>query len=354
MKVIQLGAKIGSEFGMGRGNAGDTAVGAACTNVYQNEFPDCEITYLNCRQIFKQKHVDEINTHDVLILGAGGLFLRDTFPNNVSDWQWGISSELLSKIKIPIIVYAIGYNKFRGQDDFSPIFNESVSTLIEKSIFFSMRNTGSCNSIKKHIPENLHSKVSLNYCPTMLFSEKFQKNIIRNSHVGFLFGGDRLSNRHKNLQKFIENIQEFTNHLKKIGIKTILINHQSDDWISKYVSFDEYKDLYKKPVEEIYNFYSSIDTVIADRGHGQMIPLSCGCKILSPISHDKLGWFLDDMDLSELKIDEDDPNLGKLLIEKYSSFSTMDWDHIHSTGMNKIRENYENNMNLIKSKLKIV
>ena len=100
IKIIQLGAKIGSESGMGRGNAGDTAVGAACSNVYQNEFSNCEITYMNCRQIYEQKHIDEINTHDILIVSGGGLFLKDTFPNTESDWQWGISPELLNNIEL--------------------------------------------------------------------------------------------------------------------------------------------------------------------------------------------------------------------------------------------------------------
>jgi len=351
MKVVQLGAKVGSGFGMGKGNAGDTAVGMACTNVYQNEFSNCEITYMNCRQIFEQKHVDEINTHDILIVGGGGLFLKDTFPNDVSGWQWGISSELLSKINIPIIVYAIGYNKFRGQEEFSTVFNKSVTSLVEKSIFFSMRNSGSCESIKKHIPKKFHSKISLNYCPTILFNKKFKKNISRTTSVGFVLGGDRLNHRHKNLDNFIKNIQEFCDHLKKNKIKTILINHQNDDWISKFIKFDEYKNLYEKPVEEIYNFYSSIDTVIADRGHGQMIPFSCGCKIISPVSHEKLSWFLDDLELSDLGIDENDKKLGEKLIEKYNSLQIIAWEKTYHSKMNEIENNYNENFKKIRKNL---
>jgi len=351
MRIVQLGAKVGPEFGMGRGNAGDTAVGEACTYVYQTEFPDCEITYMNCRQIFDQKHIDEINTHDILFVGGGGLFLSDTFPNTASGWQWGIPHELLLKIKIPIVVYAIGYNKFRGQDDFSEIFNKSVSTLVEKSLFFSMRNTGSCNAIKKHIPEKLHSKISLNFCPTIIFEKKFKNNFSRNSSVGFLLGGDRLNLRHKDLENYVKNMQEFLLFLKQMDVKTILINHQNDNWISKFLEFDEYKDLYKKPVDEIYDFYFSIDTVVSDRGHGQMIPFACGCKIISPISHDKLSWFLDNLELPELKIDENDPNLGKLLISKYKYLSTLNWNEIHKSRMQKIKENYQTNMALIKSNL---
>lgn len=353
IKIIQLGAKIGSESGMGRGNAGDTAVGAACSNVYQNEFSNCEITYMNCRQIFEQKHIEEINSKDVLILSGGGVFLKDTFPNNVSDWQWGISPELLSKINIPIIVYGIGYNKFRGQPNFSTLFNESVSTLVEKAVFFSMRNTGSCISIKKHIPKKLHSKIFMNYCPTILFKNNFKKNNLRTSTVGFLLAGDRLSNRHKDLKKFISNIKEFRNYLKNIGVKTILINHQNDNWISEFIKFDEHKDLYKKSNNEIYNFYSSIDTVIADRGHGQMIPFSCGCKIISPVSHEKLAWFLDDLGLNDLGINENDENLGKYLIEKYDLLSTINWGKIYQLKMNQIKENYDENMKKIKRELEI-
>ncbi len=351
LKIIQLGAKIGSEDGLGLGNAGDTAVSAACTNVYKKEFPRVEITYMNCRKIFQQNDIDEINTFDALFVSGGGLFLSDTFPNSVSDWQWGISSELLSKIKIPIVVYGIGYNKFPGQKEFTSVFNNTVSILVEKSVFFSMRNSGSCESIKKHIPKKLHSKITLNFCPTILFKKNFSQSKNRTKSVGFLLAGDRLSNRHKNLEKFVENISKFKNYLESRNIQTILINHQNDDWISNYIEFDETQDLYKKPVEEIYNFYSSIDTVIADRGHGQMIPLACGCKVLSPVSHQKLAWFLNDLELSYFHISENADDLGKSLIKKYEYSQTLDWDKIHDEKMEKIQLNYENNIKFIKSKL---
>jgi polysaccharide pyruvyl transferase WcaK-like protein len=351
MKIVQLGAKIGPERGMGTGNAGDTAVGAACTNVYEKEFPNSEITYINCRQIFTKDDVENINTHDILFVSGGGLFLNDDFPNNVSDWQWGISTELLKSINIPIVVYAIGYNKFRGQKEFTSIFDKSVSTLVEKSIFFSMRNTGSCNKIKQHIPENFHPGINHNYCPTILFSNNFKKNLIRNKSVGFVLAGDRLSNRHKNLEQFIHNITQLVNYLKNKGVKTILINHKNDEWIGNRIEFDEFKNLYKKSVDEIYEFYSSLDTVVADRGHAQMIPFGCGCKVLSPVSHSKLTWLLDDLKLSNFYVDENESNLGEILIKKYESFNTLDWQKVHSTQMKIIENNYVNNMKKIKSKI---
>ena len=124
MKILQIGAKVGTGEGIGKGNEGDTAIGSAFKNLFQSEFLDSEITFMNCRKIFSKNDIDVINQHDFLIISGGGLFLFDTFANEQSDWQWGISKELLEDIKIPIVVYAVGYNKFRGQRDFNSKFDE--------------------------------------------------------------------------------------------------------------------------------------------------------------------------------------------------------------------------------------
>ena len=57
------------------------------------------------------------NHDDFVVIGGGGLFLKDTNPNNLSGWQWSCSMEQLEAIKKPLIAFAIGYNRFRGQDD---------------------------------------------------------------------------------------------------------------------------------------------------------------------------------------------------------------------------------------------
>lgn len=354
MKIIQLGAKIGPGKKAGKGNAGDTAIGSAFEYLFAKEFPSSKIEFMNCRKIFSTSDIDTINQADLLFLSGGGVFLYDTFPNNVSDWQWGISEELLEQIKIPIIVYAIGYNKFRNQRNFNGLFDKTVTKLVEKSIFFSMRNTGSCLSVQNHIPKNLSNKVKLNFCPTLMLNEKYK---FQNSHstknVGFVFGGDRLHLRHTDLNKFFEQINIFVNHLKQNGIKTILVNHLNDTWIKEYLTFDAEIDLFEKNTEYIYKKYSEIDTVVADRGHGQMIPLACGCKIMTPISHDKLSWFLKDMGLSHFGIEESDPMLGKKLIQRYNELSDLNWDLMHKQIMQKIKQTYQTNFQFIKNRLQL-
>ena len=352
MNIIQIGAKVGTGKGIGKGNAGDTAIGTAFEYLFEKEFSPCTIEFMNCRKIYSVEDIDLINKADVLFLSGGGLFLYDTFPNNVSDWQWGISEELLDRIKIPIVVYSIGYNKFRKQRNFNNLFDKTVNKLVEKSVFFSMRNTGSCDAVKNHIDMSQYEKIHLNFCPTLRLNEKYKfKNLHLKKNVGFVFGGDRLSLRHPNIEHFFEQMNIFVNYLKKKNIETILVNHLNDTWVNDHIQFDRSIDLFEKNSEYVYQKYSEIDTVISDRGHGQLIPLACGCKILTPISHDKLSWFLKDVNLSNFGIEEGDPKLGEKLIQRYNELCTLDWESIHKQIMNKIKKINEKNIQIIKKEL---
>ena len=343
------------ELGRSRlaGNAGDVAIYQSFRHLFETEFPGGKVLPMNCRKVFTRQDVAEINRADVLFVCGGGLFLYDTFPNLASDWQWGISEELLEQIQIPIVVYSVGFNKFRGQPDFNDRFNKTITKLLEKSIFFGLRNTGSCNAVKRYVPERLHDRIKLNYCPTLLFSEAFDlpRNLRDRDAVGFVMAGDRLKNRHKDLDKYITNMRAFVEYLKGSRRKTILIDHSGDSWISKYIAFDSFIQLRSNDSRHIYETYSKVDTVVGDRGHAQMIPFACGCRILTPISHDKLKWFLEDMGLAEFGIEESDEDLAEKLIEKFERLQSIDWAAIQQEKMRMIHETNTGNMTLIKERL---
>ena len=99
--------------------------------------------------LFNSKNIRNLNKYDYLIVGGGGLILPDTAPNKLSGWQWNISIENLNLIKKPIYVISIGFNLFYGQNmsmtdrnsnkidsSITPIFKESIKTLIKKSFYF--------------------------------------------------------------------------------------------------------------------------------------------------------------------------------------------------------------------------
>lgn len=372
MEIIQLGAgnfteikailnylfrKVGIklEFNKGRakGNAGDVAIWESFQYLFKEEFPGNKVSFMDCRKIFTKTDIARINKADVLFVSGGGLFLYDSFPNLVSDWQWGISESLLDEIEVPIVVYSVGFNKFRGQLDFNENFNRTVTKLIERSLFFGLRNSGSCNAIKKYVPERVHKHIRLNYCPTLLFNEafNFKRNSSHNSSVGFVLAGDRPKNRHRDLNKYIENMKTFVDYLRNKGIQTVLIDHSGDSWIGDYIEFDSYACLNGKDSKYIYKTYSEIDTVVGDRGHSQMIPFACGCKILTPVSHDKLNWFLEDMGLQEFGIEESDDNLSEKLIEKFNRLHSIDWQAIQEEKIRMIAETNKQNLEFIKEQI---
>ena len=345
MKIIELGVNVTGLGGVNRGNAGDTAIGSAFEYLFEQEFPNAKIEFMNCRKIFTKNDVKKINRSDLLVVAGGGLLLRDSmdkngksFVNSVSNWSWGISKELLEKITTPIIVHSIGDKKARGHPDFDLNFLYTMRILLRKSIFFSMRNTGSIQALKKYISPYYHDKIKLNFCPTLLLNDKYKfENKRNNKNVGFVIAGDRVDLRHQDKIKFGKQIKVFIDYLKFNGYKTILLNHLNDTWLYNCVDFNEYIDLYGKDSKTIYETYSKIDTVVGDRGHAQMIPFSVGCKILSPVSHDKLKWFLKDLGLENFGIEEYDKYLSSKLIKQFELQNKLDWKTVHSALIQYIR-----------------
>jgi hypothetical protein len=343
-RILRLDIRTNSPpLGKTRSNAGDKLLTRVFQDLIKKELGAKQAPFLNVRRIFNIADINSMNESNAIILGGGGLFLCDTFSNIVSDWQWGISPSLLNKIEVPLIVHSVGYNRFRNQRGFTTQFDKSVSALLEKSALFSMRHQGDIEKLKKHVPKQLHKKINMVYCPTLTFNNKYPKlsNTYSGNNMGFLFAGDRLGCRHKDPIGYLRTIKEFKIYVEAQGIQSILIMHDcSDKWVLKYIDFDQVIDLSVKTPEEILQTYSSFDYVISDRGHSQMIPFSVGCKIITPISHDKLKFFLEDIKMPQLGVEESDPNLLQKLKEILNGLQdTAAYQKSQNLAMNKIISN---------------
>ncbi len=107
----------------------------------------------------------------------------------------------------------------------------------------------------------------------------------------------------------------------------------SDNEILKYL--DKHQVKYElvtfKKAQQVIELYSKPRLVIGMRGHAQMIPFGCHTPILSIVSHDKMQWFLDDIEHPEWGVDVLDDDFEDKLFQKASDFY----------------ENYDNNMRII-------
>ncbi len=302
-------------------NAGDAVLPVVLRDLYNQKIGIKKWDSIHVHTAVEEKQLNIINSTNGLVIGGGGLFLKDTNPNNISGWQWPCSIENLNKINVPIFMFAVGYNRFRGQEDFSPIFRENLNAFVKKASFIGIRNTGSINRIKEYLDSNeLKEKLSFQPCMTTLISKVYPTLCDYTKKEDFIAVNcafDREGLRF-NSQEILISIARV---VKKISERTSIkyYSHmQSDKKILKY--FDELEIPYQlvelySPRKVIYA-YSTPRLVIGMRGHAQLIPFGCQTPILSIISHDKIKWFLEDISHPEWGVDVLDRSFEDHLLER--------------------------------------
>ncbi len=259
-----------------------------------------------------------------IVIGGGGLLLRDTNPNPQSGWQWHCATELMKAITVPIVVFAIGYNRFRGQEDFAPVFRENVTQLVRQSAFFSLRNWGSIRSLQAYLPPELHDKIQYQPCPTTVLRYYYPQ------YECIPFSGDspRLAlnvafDRHRlrfagREDEVLTAVAQAMRHAADRGWQIHLVLHSRDDdtvipWLLRARVPYQTTTLIGRPVREILTFYQQTSLTVGMRGHSQMIPFGLGGPIISLISHNKLRYFLQDIGHEEWGVDVQEPELAERL-----------------------------------------
>ena len=257
---------------------------------------------------------------NIIVIGGGGLFLSDTMPNDVSGWQWNCSIDALTKINKPLVAFAIGYNRFRGQDDFKPIFTDHLNAFVDKAVFVGIRNHGSIEKLKPYLrTDELRNKLVYQPCMTTLIAKiyadylQFDK---KEDFVAFNCAFDRQSLRSSD-DSYLKSIAKVAFELSKLTSIKYYSHMPSDEKALPY--FDElgikYELVRLNNVKQIVECYSKPRLVIGMRGHAQMIPFGCLTPIVSIISHDKMQWFLDDIGHPNWGADVLDPDFEEKLLD---------------------------------------
>lgn len=313
------------------GNYGDTILFEAVRHVFQGYGSRKVFKFggtANLRNVVTPKVVGSLNdNYDAVLIGGGGLFLSDTNPNDRSGWQWNISIEQLKRIEKPLIIFAVGNNRFIGQADFSSRFIEHLNIVVEKSIFFGLRNYGSVETIKEYLSPELRHKVVYQPCPTTIMAhlcpDLYVKHLERPNKVAFqaLIGKRQTAanfNKHEiynELGKAIKILQGKKFHTE------IFANARGDkefhaDILDQKIKIDRHDIFYLRDIFEPLRYIASTAISVGMRGHAQMIPFGLGNPIVSLFTHNKLKYFLDDIGFPELLVDVRQKNFADKLVEK--------------------------------------
>lgn len=311
------------------GNTGDTVLSQCVRRFFEYGQKNIGWNIIPLDSSVTEETIDTINHTSALVIGGGGLFLPDTNKNNISGWQWAISKKQLEEISSPVIVFAVGYNNFKGQHD-SDFFKENLIALCEKSAFFGLRNHGSVNVIKGMLPDFLQDKVVYQPCITTLIRKLYGTELppkVTTKNVAINMAFDREDKRYggaEQEQLICSKVAQAAKKISDLGYKITLLYHcQSDNKIQPYM--DQYNVKYNIAnltfdfPSDVYSVYNDFECVIGMRGHAQMIPFGLNCKIISLGTHDKMRWFLEDIDAVDWYIDLTDHSelLDQIIFERF-------------------------------------
>ncbi|MFG1809993.1 polysaccharide pyruvyl transferase family protein [Streptomyces sp. NPDC049040] len=308
-----------------QGNAGDKLLPESVRLAFGSETGARRWHSVHAHRLFDEAALAAANTRRALVVGGGGLFIPDTAPNGNSAWQWNVGDEVLRRVEVPVIVYAVGFNAFDGQSYRQRRFAGALRTLVEKSAFFGLRNHGSIERVRALLPAHLHDRVRFQPCPTTVMRQLVggwadpvarEDTVLINAaydRAGLRFGHD-----------YGHFLAEMAAAVRAIGDRAEVrcVAHAQDD--ERFVFDLRREHGISLPVVPMYDFdnprildaYARTKLVIGMRGHAGMIPFGCGTPVISLISHPKMAYFLADIERPEWGVSVHDRRLGALLTEK--------------------------------------
>ncbi|MGY3058678.1 hypothetical protein ACVWZD_002923 [Streptomyces sp. TE3672] len=310
-----------------QGNAGDKLLPESVRLAFGRDTGPQRWHSIHAHRLFDEAALERVNERRGLVIGGGGLFIPDTAPNGNSGWQWNVPDELLDRIDVPVMVYAVGFNAFDGQayGHGRERFLSSLRRLVERASFFGLRNHGSIEKVRELLPASLHDKVRFQPCPTTVTRQlvdgwadpvRREDTVLINAaydRSGLRFGHD-----------YGHFLAEMATAVRELGTRAEVqcVAHSLDD---ERIAFDLRREHgIALPVIPMYDFdndairdtYARTKLVIGMRGHAGMIPFGCGTPIISLISHPKMAYFLADIDRPEWGISVHDRHLGARLAER--------------------------------------
>jgi len=345
----------------GHGNAGDRVI-LDSVRVAYNKFIAGSIDWQLDRaskEVSPLKVAEYNREARCIVVGGGGLFLADSQKNANSGWMWNCPVRMLQQIEAPIIVFGIGFNRFRGQNEFPPIFREHINELVERSAFISLRERESISLLGEYLSdETLKKKIVYQPCPTTVlrylypsYANRFQTNMTK--CLVFTPALDRADLRFGNKKdEILTGIAKVIKLAEKDGWQIKIALHTEHDgniapWLIKENINFSIVNLMEKDTPEIIRFYQQSSLTISMRLHGLLIPFGLGNPIIPIISHKKIESFLNDIDKNDWGVDVFEADLIDKIFSKIQHVEAFYSDYVSqiTESQQKLWNITQNNIN---------
>ena len=265
----------------------------------------------------------KMNHSKMVVVGGGGLFLPDSNTNSVSGWQWPISKDYLHKINTPLILFSIGYNYFYGQEP-GNIFVDNLNEVVNCADFIGIRNSGSIQALNKLLTIENRTKLMYQPCTTTLIRKFIQLTPKKQTgRIALNMAFDRPKLRFGDNELIIcEQVAKAMKILDSEGYDLVYVAHCEEDleflhYLNEHAVNYILKDISQYKPQEVFNFYNKIDLIFGMRGHAQMIPFGLNCEIITLSTHEKMKWFLQDINSMDwyINLNEDIKSISDRMID---------------------------------------
>ncbi|WP_439475252.1 polysaccharide pyruvyl transferase family protein [Algoriphagus formosus] len=307
-------------------NIGDYALGIGVKNLLRKYLDVTLIGNTNLQgREFNSYYINEVvnKKYDLLVIGGGGIIHGSHWPNG---WFWLIDKDLIKEIKIPFIVYGVGYNYWKEEGGIPERGVIHLEETMRQASYFSVRNDGSQGRMEAQFGKVIPA------IPDPGFHVDIDSKYERKEPLPYVLiqlANDKPERRFGSLEKrdsFVRQMREVTQHLSK-RYKVIFSPHVPEDialseevaagiantevWDFGYFAFDH--------SDEAVGYYQYAEFVLAMRGHGQIVPISFNTPVISLENHPKHRGLMENLGLINYNVSLNQLDFKSDLFEKIQS-----------------------------------
>jgi hypothetical protein len=277
------------------------------------------------RTVFHRALIDQLNEEaDLVLIGGGGLIFHRPEDQSVSGWSFNVTLDELDRIRRPIVVYGIGYNKFRFDPGaFPEVTGRHLRCLQERAALFSVRNHGTRRVLVEEYGLDADRIDVIPDAGICLYDRPIEIPARRPGGplIALNWAGDRPHFRYPppaedNARHFLAAVRSaLLRCMRELGAQVMFLPHllhvDSDMFDAFAAGFPpgsifsthrELSFLYPPPGEMLYphvpfftNLYRQADLALGMRFHACVLAFGAGTRFLRIGSHPKLEYFVRDV-----------------------------------------------------------
>ncbi len=368
--------KIG-HIGAYNRNLGDNIALLNVRKEFDKHIPGIEWTTIDIGDTFwsKENSIEYIKNYfeqwkyDALVVGGGGLVESHGY-HFASAYDKGIKStnyklpfnkEILEAIKIPVFFAGVGINYFRGKEGFTKEAFESFKETIEYSSVFSLRNDGSINKLKElgtdpsltwslEAPKDvdkLIEKIIEIPDPGLIFDKTVRtKTTFFRNFIQPAFNSNEFHNNNRYKSK--ENIEKLVKFANTNSLLAIPHCHKDFKYFKHFLFGKDFllNSISFKNTNSLSKIYLDFDSIIAMRGHGQLMSIGRNIPGIYFSTQDKVRDFSLLNGFENYNVDIEEDNWYEKLEDKFQrilkdSSYIKEWYEIREENMPKWRDQFK-------------